>query len=107
MRPDEVLSAGLNTWLAEKSLAGLSEAEMVGGFCERLLQAGLPLARAIVLVDTLHPVHEGRAFRWSRGSGQAEVLSTDAPGRVQTPRHGGVAPSTTCSRPTNPCCAGG
>jgi adenylate cyclase len=74
MRPDEVLSAGLNTWLAEKSLAGLSEAEMVGGFCERLLQAGLPLARAIVLVDTLHPVHEGRAFRWSRGSGQAEVL---------------------------------
>jgi len=74
MRPDEVLSAALNTWLTEKSLAGLSEAEMVGGFCERLLRAGLPLARAIVLVDTLHPIHEGRAFRWSSGTGQAEVL---------------------------------
>ncbi len=66
MRPDEVLSAALNTWLTEKSLAGLSEAEMVGGFCERLLQDGLPLARAIVLVDTLHPIHEGPAFRWNR-----------------------------------------
>ncbi len=71
---DEVLSAGLASWLIEKSLAGLSEAEMVGGFCERLLHAGLPLARAIVLVDTLHPIYEGRAFRWSRGTGQVEVL---------------------------------
>jgi adenylate cyclase len=74
MKSDEVLTAILNEWLTEKSLAGLSEAEMVGGFCERLLQAGLPLARAIVLVDTLHPIHEGRAFRWSRGTEQTEVL---------------------------------
>jgi adenylate cyclase len=74
MHPDEVLPASLNAWLTEKSLAGLSEAEMVGGFCERLLQAGVPLARAIVLVDTLHPIHEGRAFRWNRGGRQTEVL---------------------------------
>jgi len=74
MRPDEVRSAALNAWLTEKSLAGRSEAEMVGGFCERLLQDGLPLARAIVLVDTLHPIHEGRAFRWNRGAGPADVL---------------------------------
>ena len=31
-------------------------------------------ARAIVLVDTLHPIYEGRAFRWNRGTAQAEVL---------------------------------
>jgi adenylate cyclase len=74
MRTDEVLSAALNTWLTEKSLAGMSEAEIVGGFCERLLQDGVPLARAIVLVDTLHPIHEGRAFRWNRGTHRAEVL---------------------------------
>jgi adenylate cyclase len=74
MGPDEALAAELTTWLAEKSLAGLSEAEMVGGFCERLLRAGVPLARAIVLVDTLHPIYEGRAFRWNRGTGQAETL---------------------------------
>jgi hypothetical protein len=26
--------------------------------------AGIPLTRATVILDTLHPVHEGRAFRW-------------------------------------------
>jgi len=64
----------LKRWLTEKTLAGVPEAEVVGGFCERLVQAGLPLARAIVLVDTLHPIYEGRAFRWKRGTAQAEVL---------------------------------
>jgi adenylate cyclase len=32
------------------------------------------LARAVVLVDTLHPIYEGRAFRWNRGTDQAEML---------------------------------
>ena len=75
MERDEVLSpATLTTWLIEKSLAGVGEAEMMGGFCERLVHTGMPLARAIVLVDTLHPIYEGRAFRWSRGNRQAGVL---------------------------------
>ena len=34
------------------------------GFCRRLGDAGIPLTRATVILDTLHPVHEGRAFRW-------------------------------------------
>jgi adenylate cyclase len=72
---DEVLSpAALSSWLIEQSLAGVSEAEMVGGFCERLVNTGLPLARTTVLVDTLHPIYEGRAFRWNRGRSQAEVM---------------------------------
>jgi hypothetical protein len=37
-------------------------------------EAAIPLARAIVLVDTLHPIHEGRAFRWSRGTREVETL---------------------------------
>ena len=75
MERNEILSpAALTTWLIEKSLAGVGEAEMVGGFCERLVHAEVPLARAIVLVDTLHPIYEGRAYRWSRGNGQADVL---------------------------------
>jgi adenylate cyclase len=64
----------LTTWLIEKSLAGVGEAETVGGFCERLVHAGMPLARAIVLVDTLHPIYEGRAFRWNRGNKHAEIM---------------------------------
>jgi adenylate cyclase len=76
MRHNEVLSpAALNTWLTEKTLAGVGEAEIVGGFCERLVQMGMPLARAIVLVDTLHPIYEGRAFRWNRATARAEVMA--------------------------------
>jgi adenylate cyclase len=75
MESNEVLSAAaLNTWLTEKTLAGVGEAEIVGGFCARLVHARIPLARAVVLVDTLHPIYEGRAFRWNRGTGQAAVL---------------------------------
>lgn len=66
--------AAITMWLIEQSLAGNSEAEIVGGFCERLVRAGMPLARAIVLVDTLHPIYEGHAFRWNRGRSQAEVI---------------------------------
>jgi adenylate cyclase len=56
--------AALTSWLAESALAGESELALVVGFCERAVAAGLPLARARVLIDTLDPVHEGRVFRW-------------------------------------------
>ena len=65
--------AALAAWLIEQSLTGVTEAEIVGGFCEGLVRMGTPLARAIVLVDTLHPLFEGRAFRWTPGRSQAEV----------------------------------
>lgn len=58
--------AELSAWLTEAGLAGQNETMTLTGFCERLLAAGLPLARATVLADTLHPIYEGRAFRWNR-----------------------------------------
>jgi adenylate cyclase len=51
-------------WLVERGLAGASETELLHGFCERCCQAGLALSRAVALIDTLHPIYEGRAFRW-------------------------------------------
>ena len=54
------------TWLTSAGLAGLSETDLLNGFCGRSTSAGLPLARAVLLIDTLHPVYEGRAFRWRR-----------------------------------------
>lgn len=56
--------ADLADWLAKVGLAGEAEVAVVNGFCDRMVAAGLPLARAHVLIDTLHPVHEGRLFRW-------------------------------------------
>jgi adenylate cyclase len=58
--------AELSTWITEAGLAGRSESAILAGFCQRGANLGLPLARALVLIDTLHPIYEGRAFRWTR-----------------------------------------
>jgi adenylate cyclase len=63
----------LRTWLTEAGLAGKSETVLLDGFCRRALDASLPIARAIIIIDTLHPVHEGRAFFWRRDGGQAQT----------------------------------
>ena len=63
---DNAQFAELAAWITEAGLAGQSEIATLTGFCERALSFGLPIARAIVLADTLHPIYEGRAFRWNR-----------------------------------------
>ncbi|HEV2560151.1 MAG TPA: adenylate/guanylate cyclase domain-containing protein [Microvirga sp.] len=47
-------------------LAGMAEGDLLRLFCEGLRDGGVPLGRANAVVDTLHPVHEGRAFKWRR-----------------------------------------
>jgi adenylate cyclase len=63
----------LSAWLTEAGLAGTPETEIVSGFCERCVAAGIPLGRGHVFVDTLHPVHEGRLFRWGYGPDEAPM----------------------------------
>lgn len=63
----------LAAWLNEAGLTGQSEIDLVSGFCERLSAGGLPLARCFVGIDTLHPVHEGRAVVWKRGSNETKL----------------------------------
>ncbi|MBR1155783.1 adenylate/guanylate cyclase domain-containing protein [Bradyrhizobium sp. JYMT SZCCT0428] len=55
----------LMNWIAHQSLTGLPENDLLRGFCERCRAHGLELSRAMVIIDTLHPVFEGRGFRWS------------------------------------------
>jgi len=61
---DEKLLSELPAWLTEAGLAGAPETDIVAGFCDRCVAAGISLGRAHVFIDTLHPVHEGRLFRW-------------------------------------------
>ncbi len=56
----------ISAWVVDAGLAGTTEVELLHGFCARLTAAGLPLCRGMVLIDTLHPIHEGRVFRWRR-----------------------------------------
>jgi adenylate cyclase len=60
--------AELAAWLAEAGLGSSSGVDVVTGFCERAVAAGLPLARARVFVDTLDPVHESALFQWGQGA---------------------------------------
>src|SRR5215475_3535397 len=63
----------LNAWLVKAGLRGESEAALVSGFCERAVAAGLPLSRALMFIDTLHPVYEGRLVRWGHDPSQPVV----------------------------------
>jgi adenylate cyclase len=65
--------AAIASWTAQAGLEGRSETALVEGFCRRAVAVGLPLARADTIIDTLHPLYEGRAFRWRRDTGEAKV----------------------------------
>jgi adenylate cyclase len=71
---NEAFFADLSAWLTQAGLAGASETDIVSGFCDRCVAAGLPLARALLFIDTLHPVHEGRLLRWGYGPGESPLL---------------------------------
>ncbi len=62
----------ISAWLVERGLADASETDLMHGFCTRCEAAGLAISRGLALVDTLHPVYEGRAFHW-RNDGTAET----------------------------------
>ena len=61
---NENLSTELSAWLTQAGLAGTPETDIFSVFCDRYVGAGIPLGRAHMAIDTLHPVHEGRLFRW-------------------------------------------
>ena len=73
MTDDDIVA--LAGWVAEAGLAGASETTLLQGFCERAAAAGLPLARGVAFIDTLHPLYEGRTFRWDRD--KPDVTFTD------------------------------
>jgi adenylate cyclase len=66
-------------WLADRGLAGDGELALLQGFCQRCVEAGLALSRAVAIIDTLHPVYEGRAFFWDRDRPLATPVSEYGP----------------------------
>ena len=62
---DLPLRLDIINWLVSQSLTGLPENDLLRGFCARCRAAGVDLSRALVVIDTLHPVFEGRAIQWN------------------------------------------
>lgn len=73
---------GIAAWLIEQGLRGGAEADVLAGFCQKCRDAGLFLDRGLALIDTLHPVFEGRAFQWDS---QQEVNSYSEYAAAESP----------------------
>ena len=91
----------LNAWLAKAGLRGEPEETLVSAFCERAVAAGLPIARAQVFIDTLHPVYEGRLVRWGHDPSRPVVQEygrTGSPGAAADLRLSGATQSAMVAR---------
>ena len=67
----------LAAWITDAGLAGHSETATLEGICDRAVTLGLPLARVTALIDTLHPIYEGRAFIWKRDKNETAISEYD------------------------------
>jgi adenylate cyclase len=76
---DEAKIAGIADWIVQRGLAGDDEIALLHGFCERCVEAGLAVARGIAIIDTLHPVYEGRVFFWSGDKPPERLVSQYEP----------------------------
>ena len=96
--------AELAAWIAAAGLAGEAEPDLVGGFCERLVAIGFAAhPRARSLIDTLHPVYEGRAVRLAAPPKARRRCANTAPRARAKPRSGGGrARSTVSCNPASP-----
>lgn len=56
----------LHVWAVRQGLVGAAASELFDGFCQRLVEAGLPLWRAYAAMRTLHPQWGGYGYTWQR-----------------------------------------
>lgn len=90
--------AAVTEWLADAGLRNLSLDDIVEGFARRLNETGVPVARAFVGMNTLHPMVHMRSLVWERTAGlgarfEFQHVEVDAPIIQQSPfapmiRHG-------------------
>ena len=56
-------------WLMDRALGETGFEELIGGACERLLAAGVPLWRSHITFRVLHPLYGGMGLTWRRDEG--------------------------------------
>ncbi len=65
----------ISEWLVTRGLAGDTVAQLATGLCDRLAAQGVPLLRAFIGLQTLHPLYDGYAYVWRRGVADLTVDS--------------------------------
>jgi adenylate cyclase len=66
-------TAEIEDWLTDGAPGATAPAMVLATLCDRLVACGLPLSRAAVFVQTLHPDMMGRSFTWRPGQ-EVEVF---------------------------------
>lgn len=61
-------------WLLQQGLQSVSQHELLEGYCQKLLECGIPLMRLHVAQRAFHPLYGGVGFDWSRESGVSQEL---------------------------------
>jgi adenylate cyclase len=56
----------LHVWAVNEGLGGATASELFDGFCQRLVIEGVPLWRAHIATETLHPQWSGFGYTWRR-----------------------------------------
>ena len=64
----------IGRWIVSVGLDELDQAELIAGYCERLVEAGVPIWRASIGANTLHPLIVAQGHRWLPGEGVREEL---------------------------------
>jgi adenylate cyclase len=62
-------------WIIERGLRGDPEGKLLQEFCEKCCGADLSIAQGVMMVDTLHPIYEGRLFSWKKDSPESLTSS--------------------------------
>lgn len=71
---DYVTLETISQSIVRHGLTGASETKLLSAFCERCVEAGLALSSAMAVIDTLHPIWEGRAFCWRNDGVEEEPI---------------------------------
>lgn len=66
-RVDGELVDALANWLMDRALGESTPQELLAGCCERLVAAGVPIARGYLAFRTLHPQFRAVTLTWRPG----------------------------------------
>jgi adenylate cyclase len=69
----------LTDWVIRRGLEGTDPTDLLRKFCEKCATLDLPVSRGLAFIDTLHPVYEGRLFRWRDDGAEEEAMRDYGP----------------------------
>jgi len=79
----------ISDWLIGRGLMASDFEETLTGFCERLVEAGVPLSRGMISMRTLHPTIDAVTYVWKPDTGTVGqtfgVDGVETPGWKQSP----------------------